>query len=155
MDPIHVDVIPAPAVVPVSYVEFEWHRISAELEVDRALTRLADMLDRDPCWEDLRTLAGVQDVPLDQGGRLMRLMATQRVSSFLNGQTVQGIAQIADEGEAPVPMDQRTARHEVGLALGRTKDQAQFPITTYTRRVQKVPACLPALTAGHTTLAHL
>ena len=147
-------VIPAPAGFPVSYVESQWHRISAELEADRALTRLADMLDRDPCWDDLRTLASVQGVVLDQAGRLMRLMATQRVSSFLNGQTVLDIAQIADEGEAPEPMDQRTARHEVGLALGRTKDQAQFLITTYTRLVQEFPDFVTALTAGRITLGH-
>ena len=154
MGPIHVDVIPAPAGIPVSYVESQWHRISVELEADRALTRLAGMLDRDPCWDDLPTLASVQDVELDQAGRLMRLMATQRVSSFLNGRTVLDIARIADEGQAPEPMDQRTARHEVGLALGRTKDQAEFLITTYTRLVQEFPDFVAALTAGRITLGH-
>ncbi len=51
-------------------------------------------------------------------------------------------------------MDQRTARHEVGLALGRTKDQAQFLIATYTRLVQEFPDFVAALTAGPITLGH-
>ena len=38
--------IPAPAGTSVSYVESQWHRISVELESERAMTRLADMLNR-------------------------------------------------------------------------------------------------------------
>ena len=41
MDLAHVDLTPAPAGVAVSFVESEWHRISAELESERAVSQLA------------------------------------------------------------------------------------------------------------------
>ena len=93
-----IDVIPAPAGVAVSFVESEWHRISVGLENDRVVARLAEMLDREPCWDDLRLLASVSDAVLDATGRLMRLMASRRVSSFLEGQTVRDIVGLRRRG---------------------------------------------------------
>ncbi|MGD9954865.1 MAG: DUF222 domain-containing protein [Candidatus Nanopelagicales bacterium] len=154
MDLAHVDVIPAPAGVAVSFVESQWHRISAELESERAMARLADMLDREPGWSDLSLLREVHDVELDQTGRLMRLMATRRVLSFLEGQTVRDVVDIVGEQEPAEVMSERTNRHEVGLALGRTKEQAQFQIAVYRRLVADFPHFVEALTAGQITLGH-
>ena len=143
----HVDAIPAPAGIALSFVESEWHRLSAVLENERAIARLAEMLDREPCWDDLQVLAGVSGVDLDPTGRLMRLMATRRVSSFLDGQTVRDVVDFADgDGAALDAMDERTARHEIGLALGRTKDQAEFLVRTYRRLVEEFPDFVTALT---------
>jgi hypothetical protein len=154
MDLAHVDLTPAPAGVPVSFVESEWHRISAELESERAVSQLADMLDREPSWDDLRLLASVRDVELDQTGRLMRLMATRRVLSFLEGETVRDVVDIVGEREPADVMAERTNRHEVGLALGRTKGQAQFQVAVYRRLVSDFPHFVAALTAGQITLGH-
>lgn len=145
---------PVPPGLVVSYVESEWHRISAELETERAMTRLADMLDREPCWDDVRDLASVREVELDQSGRLMRLMATRRLSSFLDGETVRDIVDIVGQDEPADVMAERTARHEVGLVLGRTKDQAQFLVGVYRRLVSEFPHFVAALTAGQITLGH-
>ncbi len=157
MDTTHVDVIPAREGVALSFVESQWHRISARLECERAIDRLAGMLDREPCWDDLHVLASLRSVELDQTGRLMRLMATRRVSSFLDGQTVRDIVDLADvdgDGEAVEAMDARTTRHEIGLAFGRTKDQAEFLIGTYRRLVEDFPDFVSALTAGQISLGH-
>jgi hypothetical protein len=53
----------------VSFVETEWHRISVELETERAMARLGVMLDREPSWDDVRLLASLRDVVLDQSGQ--------------------------------------------------------------------------------------
>ena len=154
MDPAHADAVPAAAGTSVSYVESQWHRISVELESERAMTRLVDMLDRAPSWDDVRLLASLREVELDQTGRLMRLMATRRLSSFLDGETVRDIVDIVGQDEPADVMAERTARHEVGLALGRTKDQAQFLVRTYRRLVEEFPDFVSALTAGQITLGH-
>ena len=149
-----VEVIPAPAGIGASFVESEWHRISAELEADRAITRLAGLLDREPRWSDLSLLASVRGVELDQTGRLMRLMATRRALSFLEGETVRDVVDIVGEREPAEVMAERTNRHEVGLALGRSKEQAQFQIAVYRRLVADFPHFVTALTAGQITLGH-
>jgi hypothetical protein len=154
MDLTRVDVIPAPVGVGLSFVESAWHRIRTELECERATAMLADLLDREPCWDDLHVLASLRSVELDQTGRLMRLMATRRVSSFLDGQTVRDIVDLAGEAGAADVMGQRTTRHEVGLAIGRTKDQTEFLIGTYRRLVADFPDFVAALTAGQISLGH-
>jgi hypothetical protein len=154
MDLRHVTETSAPAAIAVSFVESEWHRISGELESERAVSRLADLLDRAPSWSDLSLLAGVRDIDLDQTGRLMRLMATRRVLSFLEGETVRDVVDIVGEREPAEVMAERTNRHEVGLALGRSKEQAQFQIAVYRRLVADFPHFVSALTAGQVTLGH-
>ncbi|MGD9531412.1 MAG: hypothetical protein AB7V44_32115, partial [Pseudonocardia sp.] len=112
MAPTRVDVIEAPAELALAFVLEQWHRISAELESERAMARLADMLDREPGWSDLSLLREVHDVELDQTGRLMRLMATRRVLSFLEGWTVRDVVDIVGEQEPAEVMSERTNRHE-------------------------------------------
>ncbi|MGE0819308.1 MAG: DUF222 domain-containing protein [Candidatus Nanopelagicales bacterium] len=149
-----VEVTPVPAGVAVSFVESEWHRISAELEAERAVGRLVDMLDREPCWDDLRLLAGLRETALDDTGRLMRVLATRRVVSFLEGETVRDVVELAGESERADAMGERSMRHEVALAMGRTKDQAQARIALYRRLVAEFPDFVEALTAGQITLGH-
>lgn len=154
MAPTPVDVVAAPAEVSLAFVVEQWHRISAELEAERAMTRLAEMLEREPCWDDLRVLAGAQAAELDPAGRLMRLMATQRVQAFLAGTTVSEVVGLVGEGEPASPLAERSNRHEVALALGRSKDQARFLIATYRRMVAEFPEFVAALTAGRITMGH-
>jgi hypothetical protein len=138
----------------VSFVETEWHRISVELETERAMARLGVMLDREPSWDDVRLLASLRDVVLDQSGQLMRLMATRRVTSFLDGETVRDVVGLVGERAGADHMAERTARHEVGIAMGRTKDQADMIVASYRRLVTEFPAFVSALTAGTISMGH-
>ena len=134
--------------VSLEFVSSQWHRISAELEAERAVELLSGLLDRDPCWDDLRVLAGLREAALDEAGRLMRVMATRRVVSFLEGETVRDVVELAGESERADAMGERSMRHEVALAMGRSKDQAQARIALYRRLVTEFPDFVAALTAG-------
>lgn len=151
---LHADTDPPLPAWGVSFVEVEWHRISAELETERAMTRLGAMLDREPSWDDVRLLASLRDAVLDQSGQLMRLMATRRVTSFLDGETVRDVVGLVGEHAGADHMAERTARHEVGLAMGRTKDQADMIVASYRRLVTEFPAFVSALTAGTISMGH-
>lgn len=151
---LHHDTNPTPAAWGVSFVETEWHRISVELATERAMTRLGAMLDREPSWDDVRLLPSLRDVVLDQSGQLMRLMATRRVTSFLDGETVRDVVGLVGEQAGADHMAERSARHEVGLAMGRTKDQADMIVASYRRLVTEFPAFVSALTAGTISMGH-
>jgi hypothetical protein len=145
---------PAPPGVTVSLVESEFHGIVSEFAAERAMTALAEMLDRAPQWSDFATIESCRAVELEPAGRLMLMSAADRLTNFLAAETMSQVVDFVGELENPDYRRDQLSAKEVGHATRRTEDSAAAQIAFFRRLVQEFPGFPLALRAGDISLTH-
>jgi hypothetical protein len=145
---------PAPPGVTVSLVESEFHGIVAEFAAERAMTALAEMLDRAPQWSDFEVLRSCEGLDLEPAGQLMLMTATQRLARFLDAESIGQALDFVGAAENPDYRRDQVAALEYGHATGRTPGSSEHTIAFYRRIVAEFPDFHVAMRAGEVSLAH-
>ncbi len=145
---------PAPPGVTVSLVESEFHGIVSEFAAERAMTALAEMLDRAPRWSDFEVVRSCQGLELEPAGQLMLMAATQRLARFLDAESMGQAIDFVGAAENPDYRRDQVAALEYGHATGRTPGSSEHTIAFYRRIVQEFPEFPVAMRAGEVSLAH-